>query len=343
MKKQLISTTVMLWMMMFAAAAFAEPSVLVKTGVLKEMSLPVSLNAYGVVRTDPRRVKNISLAKSGEVSQVMAAVGQTVTRGTPLLDFQTDPADSTAYRQAMTAVDFAQKSLQRTEIMVVQHLATQSQLAAAQKSLTDALAALDLLRKQGKGSRREELTAPFDGIVTRVDVRQGDRVAPGVSLLQLTPGAFLIAALGVEPENIHNVKLNMPVIVQSVFDPGQVMKGHVANIGGVINPQTRRMDVQVRLDDRSAIHFVPGMEVSGKIILKNQRCIAAPRSAVLRDDNGAYIFQVVNNRAVRINVVTGVENDQVVAVQGKINSNMNVVILGNYELHDNMAVREGAQ
>jgi RND family efflux transporter MFP subunit len=330
----------MVWMFGHAAMASADPSVLVKTEVVKEMPLSSTLKAYGVISTDPRHAKGISFARAGEISSLMVAVGQTVRRGTPLLAFHTDPAESAAYDQAVTAVNYAQKALQRTEMLVQQHLATQAQLATSGKALADAITGRDVLRRQGKGTGTEQVTAPFDGIVTGLNVSAGDHVAAGATLLQLAPRASLMADLGVEPEDIYQVKAGMTVRVLSIFDRSRMVEGRVVSIHGVINPQTRLVDVLVRLADHPADHFIPGMYILGEIVLDKHLCRVVPRSAVLRDDKGAYIYQVEQNRAVRINVTTGEENDQVVAIQGDIHPDLKIVVQGNYELQDNMAVRE---
>ena len=63
------------------------------------------------------------------------------------------------------------------------------------------------------------------------------------------------------------------------------------------------------------------------------------RSAVLRDAQGAYIFQVRQGKSRRVNVKTGLEQNGLIAVQGAFTANEPVVSLGNYELRDGMGVR----
>jgi hypothetical protein len=68
-----------------------------------------------------------------------------------------------------------------------------------------------------------------------------------------------------------------------------------------------------------------------------------PRQAVLTDAQGAYIFQVVQGVAHRVNVTKGHESQGVVAISGTMDTKLPVVVLGNYVLQDGMKVREGAQ
>lgn len=330
----------MLWALGLATIAFAEPSVLVRTEAIKKLPLDTSLKAYGVIDMDTRHSMNISFAHAGAISRLMVTAGQAIKRGTPLLEFSTDPAESFAYGQAATAVDYAREALARTETLAKQRLATQAQVAASRKALADAEASLDILRRQGKGASTEHAVAPFDGIVTRLDVKPGDRVPSGASLLQLARTASLIADLGVEPEEIALISIGMTVHIRPVFDREKKAVGKVMAVNGIINPQTRLVNVLVRIAKDQTDHFIPGMQILGEIILGSRQYWVVPRSAVLRDDKGAYIFQIDQGRVGRVDVTTEEETDHVVAISGDFNPNLQVVVQGNYELRDKMAVRE---
>ncbi len=72
-----------------------------------------------------------------------------------------------------------------------------------------------------------------------------------------------------------------------------------------------------------------------------------PRSAVLRDAKGAYLFQVLQGKARRVDVVAGLEQGGLLAVHAapgqRLEPAQPVVSLGNYELQDGMAVRGAAK
>ena len=106
------------------------------------------------------------------------------------------------------------------------------------------------------------------------------------------------------------------------------------------------VDVLVKI---SAGGLMPGTRVHAEIEVARQTAGVVPRSAVLQDANGAYLFQVAQGKARRINVQTGLEHNGLIAVQGAFDTGLAVVSLGNYELADgmavsgDMAVREGGQ
>jgi membrane fusion protein (multidrug efflux system) len=83
-----------------------------------------------------------------------------------------------------------------------------------------------------------------------------------------------------------------------------------------------------------------GNRIKGTIIIKEEVTLAVPRSAVLRDAQGAYLFIVQNGRARRVKVTTGLQEADWLAVKGPLKAGDAVVIAGNYELKDGMAVQE---
>jgi membrane fusion protein (multidrug efflux system) len=69
-----------------------------------------------------------------------------------------------------------------------------------------------------------------------------------------------------------------------------------------------------------------------------------PRSAVLHDGNGDYLFQVSEGVARRVAVTVESDGDRLLGISGAgLDPALKVVVQGNYELSDGMAVREAAR
>lgn len=324
--------------MVLAAPTWAADSVsaAVQTVALQQRMLTDSVSGYGVVSSDARNVQSVSLPRAGQVQAVYVNTGQQVTKGTTLIAFSTGTDAALAYQQAVTALHFAQVERVRVAQLLSQQLATQSQLAIADKAVADALAALNAQQKIGAGKALEQVVAPFDGLIAAVSVLPGDRLTAGMAVVQLAKSGSQRVILGIEPEDITKVRVGMQVQVASVFNSTRSVRGRVTQVFGMINPQTQLVDVLVELSDSG---LMTGTRVRASILLGQQAAWVAPRSAVLRDTQGAYLFQVQQGHAKRINVQTGLEQGGWVAVTGDLLKGAPVVSLGNYELQDGMAVR----
>ena len=334
--------TVLLSLLLISSPILAAdaPSAQVETVALKQQPMADTVSGYGVVSPDTRALQSVNLPRPGQIVGLLVSAGQLVKKGAPLLEFASGAGATLAYRQAQQAVQFARSEVARTAQLAQQQLATQSQLAAANKTLADAEAALHAQESIGSGRALERVTAPFDGVLVALQAAQGDRLAAGVPVLQLARSGGQRVLLGVEPGDVARVHAGMAVSVAPVFDPEHKVPGRVQQVFGMINPQTQFVDVLVAVPGGG---LMPGMRVHARIQLSRRAEWVVPRSAVLRDAQGAYIFQVRAGKARRVNVQTGIEHGGLIAVHGAFSQSEPVVSLGNYELRDGMAVREGGR
>jgi RND family efflux transporter MFP subunit len=316
-----------------------ESSVLIETAAPREQLLKHTVDAYGTVATGEDAVLGISFPHAGQISVLRIRAGQVVNAGEPLLDLSTDPSAALSYQTAVAALEFAKRDLARINTLVAQHLATNAQLAAAQKAVDDSMAAVEAQRKLGNDRKTEVATAPFDGYVTGVTVALGDRVQPNTTVIKLARTDRLQVTVGLEPEDAKQVKIGMKAEVAPIFSPGRQLNGVVRGVTGSVNPTTRLIDAWVDLSPADPL--VPGTAVSVQIVVEEHIGWVVPRDAVLRDGTGDYIFQVIGSKAERVPVKTGIETDKFTEIIGGIDPKHQTVTVGNYELRDGMAVREG--
>jgi RND family efflux transporter MFP subunit len=316
------------------------PSVLIETTTPREQVLKHTVRGYGTVATSEDAVIGVSFLHPGQISRLRVRPGGVVKAGEVLLELSTDPSATLGYQTAVAALDFAKRDLARTKTLLAQHLATNAQLAAAQKAVEDAMAAVEVQRKLGNDRNTEVITAPFNGYVTTLTVALGDRVQPNTTVLKLAPTDRVQLTVGLQPEDAARVQTGMAAEVVPVFTPDSRLSGVVRGATGTINPATKRVDVWVELVAAEQ-ELVPGTAVSVEIVLEQHTGWVVPRDAVLRDGKGDYIFQVTGSKAARVPVKTGIETDKYTEIIGPIDTKRPIVTVGNYELQDGMAVRQG--
>lgn len=318
-------------------------SALISTARLHQAPIDTTVSGYGFIAAASGKARNLTLAQAGLVTEVRATAGQVVKRGTTLLTLSNDPAGYLAFQQAQTSVDFARSELDRTRELRTQNLATESQVAAAEKALRDALASLDAQRALGASVARSELKAPFDGIVVDIPVAPGDRPAAGQVLARTIPDDSVQIVAGLSPQDARRVSIGMPADIEVVGDDRAPVKAHVTQVQSMIDPASHLVNVILEPSGDASAALLPAEAARAVIAVATTTSWLAPRAAVLRDVAGAYLYQVVNGHAKRIDVTTpGGENESEIAVEGPFDPASKVAVLGAYELEDGMAVREAA-
>jgi RND family efflux transporter MFP subunit len=317
--------------------------VAVTTATPAQAAFHDTIEAWGSAAADPQRVRAISLAHGGQVVALQVAAGQAVKRGDPLLTITPDPAARSAYQQAQSALTLATGELERTEQLATQRLATQSQVAAARKSLADARSAFDAQRALGAGDAREVVGAPADGVVSALSVGLGDRFAANAPLLDFMPAHALVAQLGVQPENAAALQAGMTVQLHSVYGDTASFTGTLRMIGQSIDPQSHLLEARVELPAEASARLVAGAPLDARIRVADFTAWSVPRAAVLHDEHGDYLFQIENGHAKRVDVKLRSAQGDPVGVDGPLDAKAKVIVLGVYELDDGDAVRESAR
>lgn len=336
-----LGTSLLFWMISTSAVFSADhPVAIVQTVPLRRGELSSTITGYGMVQTDPRGTTVVSLPYSSKITKIMVAAGEVVQKGMPLLEATVSPTDTLRFATAKSDLDFARAELTRTERMAAQQLATRSQLDQARKNVADAERALTVQQAFGTDHKNTVITAPFTGLVGVVSAVPGDQIPAGTTVIQLARQDRLRVLIGVEPEEIGRVQAGMPVQIASVFNQALRLSGRVNKVYGMINPQTRLVDVEVALGPAQKSPLVVGTRVKGVITIGSQKGYLIPRSAVLRDAAGGTLYVVRSGRAHRIPVTVSVEHNGMLAVHGALAHGDRVVTLGNYELQDGMEVRE---
>ncbi|MCX4152013.1 MULTISPECIES: efflux RND transporter periplasmic adaptor subunit [Paraburkholderia] len=317
----------------------------VQTARVQRAVIAQPVRAYGIVAASASNLTTVNLPYLARIVQMRVQAGQSVTRGTPLFVVQADPAAVLAATQAKSAVTLAQGELARTQSLYDKGLATQSQLATARKAAEDAQQALAAQNQTGVAGGNKIIAAPIDGVVLQVSAAQGDQVQPGAAILQLAGGngkdARANVMLGVEPSDIPAIHAGDTVTLHGLSTTlaKTAADGHVVLVGASVDQQSQLVNVGANVPlGQSA--FIPGTRVSADIATRSGTHWVVPRAAVLKDDKGAYVFQITpQNKARRVAVVTQVENGDRYGVDGPIDGAEGLVVSGNYELKDGMAVR----
>jgi RND family efflux transporter MFP subunit len=325
------------------ALADPAPSALVRTAALQRGVLTRHATAVGTVRTASGGTLSVDFARPVRVLRVLVRPGQGVRRGQALLEVGNAPAADAAYAQAREALRFAKAELGRLLQLQRQQLATQSQVDAARRNLADARATLAAQQAQGLDQARQIVRAPFDGLVQSLQATPGLQLAAGVVALSLAPHAGLQAVVGVDPRQAAELAPGTVARLASVFDPTRSVQATVLDVAGRVDPASGRVELRLALG-ATPRWLLPGLAVQATLPLHSWKGWLVPRQAVLRDADGqAYVFQDDHGHARRVSVRVRGDEGERSAISGPLRPSLPLVVLGNYELKDGMALRTSAE
>jgi Cu(I)/Ag(I) efflux system membrane fusion protein len=201
---------------------------------VQRQTLTGELEAPGAVTWDLRRAVTVSARTDAVIARLhVRAPYTTVAQGAPLADVWA-PAWNSALAEA--------EALRQT-----QSPDTQALRGAAQQRLR----VLGLTPNDLRGARPTDgsftLHAPQAGVVTSLDVREGQRVVAGQTLMTLNDPsqAWVEAAL---PQGLAGrVRAGTPVVVRSDAWPGQSLSGTVEALLPDLDPTTRTQRARIAL------------------------------------------------------------------------------------------------
>jgi RND family efflux transporter MFP subunit len=300
----------------------------------------ISEVVHGQGTTETESIKNESFQRDGMVAEIYVEVGEQFKKGDKLLDFGASPAAVVAYEQAKTTLQLTEGTLARAQQRFKLKLATADDVDTAEKAVSDAKMNKEMYEKIGSIKPSEILEAPFDGVVTAIVVSKGDRIAAGTTLMTLAAIDKVRLTIGVEAGDLDKIKQGQEVELQSQSPNSKPFKVTVLRMGRAVDPKTRLVPVFMEFLPGNVL---PGEKVEAKIFVGEARGWLVPRDAIGYGTKGAFVFQVDDGHAKRVYVnVVGSEGETSV-VKGDIDSQLKLVVWGNYQLGDGDAVRtEGA-
>lgn len=319
------------------ATAPRPPVATVQVVSLRRDTLTERLRVYGTVVPAPGAVRALTVPFESTIRRVFVSQGQRIAKGYALLELVSSPDGELQLQEAEAAYTTAQHVLHNTQQRVGLKLATKQELLQAQHTLRQAELRLQSLKHRGLGGV-QTLRAVESGMVYRLGVQRGMLIPAGTPLVETLAPDQVEVALGVEPEDMAHVRVGQAVRLTPVTAPQTpALSGQVRATTAAVNPATRLFDTFVRLPAATALPL--GIYVKGEISLASHEALVVPRAAVLPRDDYYVVFTVKDHRAQAHRVQVGSEDDTRVEVIGSNLTPGNlVVVLGNYELHDGMAV-----
>jgi HlyD family secretion protein len=249
----------------------------------------------------------------GASNPMIAMLPQALTLQQATLDYQKaqaafnarfNPSDS-QLKQAQAAVEQARAQLARLTNP------NPNDLKSAQASVDQARAARDLARVRLDYAI---IKAPFDGMVTRVDVDLGSTVSAGRAVLAIADVSEYRVKLNIDETDIAKIKVGQEVTISLEAYPGVSIPARVTEVAsnatmvqGVVN-----YVVTVSLSSNQAVPLKLGMTADANILIANrENVLILSNRAIRAAGNSRYVTILNEDKTTQeIEVKTGMANEQ---------------------------------
>jgi RND family efflux transporter MFP subunit len=240
-------------------------------------------------------------------------------------------------------------SQQIVDEAVQAHNARVADVAAAEANITAAQANIAANRANVARLQQlqsfEQITAPFDGVITARNVERGDLVhtgnaAGGKPLFSIAQSNTLRIQVDVPQSEAVNIQDGQKASITVSEHLGREYAGTIVRSANSLDSAARTMLTEVQVDNRDG-SLLPGMYAQVKFTLSQQRTsFIIPTSSLVIDRNGMHVVTVNNNGKLHfIPVVIGRDMGTKVEILRGIQSSDVLVASPSDLLHDGQDVQ----
>ena len=180
------------------------------------------------------------------------------------------------------------------------------------------------------------------GYITALDIREGDYVMEGGTIVKLADLSTLWAEAQVYTSQLSEIDRNGIATVQLPDMEGKEIKGRIEFVNPEINPDTRINLIRVSISN-TGNQLKPGMPAY--VVLKSQQhnSLTLPIDAVIRDGKGATVWVRTGEHSFKSKmVVPGLETGDRIEIKSGLSAGDVLVITGAYLLNSEYIFKKGA-
>ncbi len=288
--------------------------------------LVISVATTGQIRAEA--VADLKAETNGTVEAVLVRPGSRVASGQALVRLDPRPFD--------LAIREAQAALAEARIRLQGNLASDSILLTPGEdrerlknavALSGVPAAEVRLERARLDLERAVITAPFSGVVDRVDVAEGSRLSPGQAVATVVDMTRLRVEAQVLEHDLPYIKVGGEAVVTTPGMSGAPVRGRIQALLPLVDTLTRSGRVVVTIAGRPGSLgaarragadpplLQPGMYADLRLeAARLPARILVPTRAVIERDGRPLVFVVKGGRAQWVYVVPGRNNGSVMEV-----------------------------
>ncbi len=310
----------------------------IHTDTIRNGTIGDKLVLTATLNFDQMKVSSVSSRLMGRVEKLYYKnLGDYIKKGSPLYDLYSEELNN-AKQEYLLALD-------RKKIFITETAIDFDQLLNGAKNKLKlwgmSEAQVQGLAKNGKATPTTTFYSPAAGYITALEVREGDYIMDGGTIVKLADLSRLWAEAQVYTSQWAALDKNSTATVQLPDFDGMEIKGRIEFVNPEISPDTRINLIRVSIPNTGNL-LKPGMPAYVLLKSTQRKTLTLPGDAVIRDGKGATVWlQTGRNTFKSVMVQTGLESDDRIEIKSGLVPGEVVVIKGAYLLHSEYIFKKG--
>ena len=274
----------------------------IQTLVVKTTQVPEYVEITAHIEADPTRVVHVFPPAGGRITEMRVRPWDHVKEGQILAVIESSDLSRAVadYHKAMADNEVKEKAFARSQDLYEHHAIAERDYQQAQADLqmsqADLAAAREQIRVLGmdpdKASTELHLNAPRAGVVLDVGAASGEfsnALSAPAPLCTIADISTIWAVGDVYEDQLSAAKQGEQAQVTLNAYPGRTWTGRVSVVSGAVDPNTRTLHVRVVLPNADE-QIKPAMFGTIRLLRSSSPGILVPATAVVREENSAYVF-----------------------------------------------------
>lgn len=311
----------------------------IRTDTIRNGTIGDQLVLTATLNFDQTKTSSVSSRVMGRVEKLYYKnLGDFVKKGSPLYELYSEELNN-AKQEFLLALD-KKNAFSGETVIDFDQLIQSAKNKLLLWGMSDAQIAE--LSANKKASAITLFYSSAAGYITQLDVREGDYVMEGGTIVKLADLSSLWAEAQVYTSQMADINNSSIATVRLPDFENKEIKGKIEFINPEINPDTRINLIRVSVPNPGN-QLKPGMPAYVLLKGPQRKTLTLPADAVLRDGKGATVWiQTSEKNYKNIMVEIGLESDDRIEIKSGLREGNIVVITGAYLLQSEYIFKKGA-
>lgn len=311
----------------------------IQTDTIRNGTIGDQLVLTATLNFDQMKASSVSSRVMGRVERLYYKnLGDYVKKGLALYDLYSEELNN-AKQEFLLALD-KKRTFTNETVIDFDQLIQGAKNKLLLWGLTDAQ--VDELATTKRATSTTTFYSTAGGYITQLDIREGNYVMEGGSIVKLADLSTLWAEAQVYTSQLADINRNSIATVQLPDFNNKEIKGRIEFVNPEINPDTRINLIRVSIPNPGN-QLKPGMPAYVLLKSPQRHSLTLPIDAVIRDGKGATVWiQTEKNTFKSVMVQTGLESDDRIEIKSGLKAGDVIVLTGAYLLHSEYVFKKGA-